>query len=101
MEQSSSLESNSNSFSQEIPRLLRNLNVRYHAHKSLALVPVLSQMSTHSQPLSFKSIAILSSYLRLYIPHGIFLSGFPTKMCIHMSSLPFMLHDPPASSFLI
>jgi hypothetical protein len=37
------LQANSDSASQEIPRLLGNSNVYHHVHKSLPLSPVLSQ----------------------------------------------------------
>jgi hypothetical protein len=66
-------------------------------------VPILS----HKNPLqilnliSQLSILILSSHLPLDLSDGLFHSIFPTKLCMHSSSLPCVLHITPISSFLI
>jgi len=74
MEHSPSWEANRFSASQEILRILWNPKVYYRNHNCLPLVPILSQL-----PTSWRSILILSSHLRLGLPSGLFLSGFPTK----------------------
>jgi hypothetical protein len=52
-----SSEANSHSASQEIPHLLWYPNVRYRVHKSLPLIPILSQMhSVHTLPPCFPKI---------------------------------------------
>jgi len=85
MKQSPSLEANSKWASQEIPCLLWNLKVNYHVHKSLPLVPILSQMNpVHTFPLYFPKVhsnIIFPSIFR-------FLSGlFPLvlwpEFCMH------------------
>ena len=53
--------------------------------------------STLALPSSWKSILILSCYLRLGLPSGSF-PGFP---CPNLSSLQYMLHAPPISFFPI
>jgi hypothetical protein len=35
---------------------------------------------------------VLSSYLRLVLQSSLFISGFPTKIWIHFSSLPWVVH---------
>jgi hypothetical protein len=58
--------------------------VYYCVHKSPPLVSILSQVDpTHtipSHPISLWSISILSTYLRLGLPSGLFPSGFPTNI---------------------
>jgi hypothetical protein len=83
MELSSSWEANSHSASQEIPRLLWNPNVYYRVYKSPPLVPTQSQMHpVHNFTPNFPKINsnILSSHLRLGLPHGLFPSGFTPKI---------------------
>ena len=81
MEQSPSWEANRFSASPEIPRILRNSKVHYRIHKCPPPVPVLCQLDTVHTPTShfLKIHLILSSYLRLGLPSGLFPSGFPTK----------------------
>jgi len=55
---------------------------------------------TTSHPVSLKSI-LISSCLYLGLLHGLFLSGFPTKCCIHFSFLLHMLQNLPVLSSLI
>ena len=53
-------EANSFSASQESPRILRNLDVHYHIHKSLPPVPVLSQINPvyTLYPTSWRSVLL-------------------------------------------
>jgi hypothetical protein len=60
-----------------------NPKVHHCVHKSLPLVPILSQWNPlPSQPISLRSILIPSSHLS-----GLFPSGFPTKTLVHFSLL--------------
>ena len=74
--------------SQEISRTLWNPKVHHPIHKSPPSVPILSQLRPVSTPpISRRSILILSSYLRLGLPNGLFPSGFPTKtLCTTLPS---------------
>ena len=58
-----------------------------------------SVQSTSFQTISSRSIAILSSHLLLRLPSGFFPRIFPTKLCIHLSCLPYVTHAPLVSSF--
>ena len=75
----SSWEANWFAASQEIPRILWNPKVHYRTHKHPPPVPILCQPSPVHIPTSWRSILILSTHLRLGLPSGLFLSGFPTK----------------------
>jgi hypothetical protein len=81
MEQSPPWEANRFSASQEFPRTLWNPKVHYRIHKCLPPVPVFNQIDLVHAPtsISWRSILILSSHLRLDLPSGLFLSGLPTK----------------------
>jgi len=90
MEQSPSWDANRFSASQEIPRILWNLKVLCHIYKCLPPVPSLSQINkVHApHPTSWRSILMLSSFLFLGLPSGLFPSGFSTKSTIYPSPLP-------------
>ena len=82
MEQSPSSEAKRFSASQEIPRTLRNPKIHYRIRNSPPPGPVLNQINpVHApRPTSCRSILILSYHLRLGLPSGLLLSGFPTKI---------------------
>ena len=82
MEQSPSWEAKRFLDSQEIPRIWMNAKVHYRSHKFPPPLPILSQLDpVHTlYPISWRSILILSSHLRLGLPSGLFPSGFPTKI---------------------
>ena len=52
------------------------------------------------QPVSQRSILILSSHLRLGLPSGSFPQVSPLKPGMHLSSFPYVLHVLPLSVFL-
>ena len=91
MEEGHSWEANSSSASQEISRFFWYPGVHCRVHRSPPLVPTLSQTNPVQVPvLSWKSIWILSSNLRLDLPSGLFLSDFPIKTQ-YMSLVPLTL----------
>jgi len=102
---SPSWEANSHSVSQEIPHLLWYLMVHYHVHKSPPLFPILSQM----HPLHTFTPYFPKIYSNITLPHhlqlGLWvvssLQVFWTKVCMHFSYFPCVLHAQPVSSFLI
>ena len=96
-EQNSSWEANRFSASQEIPRILWKPKVHYRIYKSLSWARSIQSMPPHS--ICWRSSLILFSRLRLGLPSGLFLSGFPTKTLYEplLSSLPYVLHAPPIS----
>ena len=81
MEQSPSSEANRFSAGQEIPLVLWNTQLHYRIHKFPPPIPILSQPDPirTPHPISWKSFLILSFYIRLGLPSGLFPSGFPTK----------------------
>ena len=64
-------------------------------HLFLTWTSSIQYIPTH--PTSWRSILILSSYLRLGLPSGLFLSGFHTKNPVHASPLPHTCYMPRQS----
>jgi hypothetical protein len=92
MEQCPSWETNRFVASQESPRVLFNPNVHYRIHQWPPSVSILSQpYPVHSpHPTSWRSNQILSSYLCLGLPSGLFPLMFPHHNPIHASLLPIL-----------
>ena len=82
MEHIPSWEANRFSASREIPHILWKLKVHYRIHRSLPPVPLLSQIDAiHAPyPTSWRSILMLSSFLRLGLLSILFPSFFATKI---------------------
>jgi len=100
MDQSPSWEADAHSASQ-ILNLIWNPKVHHHVHKSLLLVPILSQMHlVHTlHPIPLRSILIISP--SMYLLTGLLLQVFQPKYCTHFSFLSCILHAPPISLSLI
>ena len=82
----------------KIRRSLCNPKIHYCIHKCRTPVPILSQINpVHvHHPTSWISILMWSSHLLLGLPSGLFPSGFPTKLCKHISPpSSYVLHAPP------
>ena len=77
------------------PVLIHYPNVQDHVHKSLPLVPILSNINsadTLPSLTSLRSTSISSTHLHLDITSGLFPSGFPTQTIYVFSCLTYMLH---------
>ena len=81
IEQSTSLEANQFSASQQIPRILWNPQVHKGIHKCPPLVPRLSQIDSVPASISdfLKTHLNIPSHLRLGLPSGLFPSDFLTE----------------------
>jgi len=79
----------------------RRFIIAFTSARHLSVSWASSTQSILSHPTSRRSILILSSHLWLGLPSGLFLSGFPTKPCIRLSSPPYVLHAPPISFFSV
>jgi len=86
------------SANQEIPRILWNPKIHYRIYRCPPPVTILSQISPVHAPSHLSCILILSSHLFLGLPSGLFPSGFPTKVYIHLSSHMYYMPRPSHSS---
>ena len=66
-------------------------------HLSLSWASSIQSIPPHLT--SWRSSLILSSHLRLGLPSGSCPQVSPSKLCIHLSSPPYVLHVPPISFF--
>ena len=97
MEQSPSWEAIGFSACQEIPCILWNPNVHHRIQKSPPHVCILSQInSIHPpHPTSWRAILLLSSHPLLGLRVISVPQTSPAKPCIHLCSLPYVLHARP------
>jgi len=61
-------------------------NSTVHCHVNSRQSPALSIQCRHFHPFSSSNILTLPSYLHVDLPNCLFPSGFPTKLCMHLSS---------------
>ena len=96
MDQNPFWETNRSSASKEIPCVFWNTKLNYRIYNFPPPAPILNQIdSVHASPFHFwRSILILSSHLRPGLSSDLFPSGLPTKPCMHLSCLPYVLHTP-------
>jgi len=77
--------------SQEILRLLCNTKVHYRVHKSLPVVPIMSQLNPIViQPIYYRATLILTFHIPQCFRRGIYPAGFPNEKCVCISH--FAIH---------
>ena len=78
----------------------RRFTTAFTSARHLSLSWARSIQSMPSHPTSWRSILILSSHLRMGLPSGLFLSGFPTKTLYTLLLYPIRAKC-PAHHFLL
>jgi hypothetical protein len=95
MELSASWEAANSAATQELPSKLWNSKVHHRVHKSPPPFPILNQIDpVHTIPSYLRSILIFYTNLRLGLPSGFFLSGFPTNILFAFIFSPILATCP-------
>lgn len=97
VEPSHSWKASSCSSTQEIPSILCNMKVQCHAHYSLSLAPVLSQMTpVHTTQSYFCNIHFNNfSPPTSGLPGSLYSSDFPNQKSVCMPLLSYVCYMPP------